>query len=889
MTRSLLTALLALLFSLQSLKAQPEVKIYNVVASPGEILVQLDLLGFTGSNSFATLTFEVDFDDDLLVFTGITNMAVPGHWNNNSPAGGTSPLVISYFSFGGAQSLNGKLLDIRFNYFGGFSSGIDFAVNYCEVSTQTEPIPNIIYTNGSVTQSAAVGSVSMANLQSPTGTVMMPVSMGGAGFNNVTQAKFRIAYDTGKLTYQSIQNSILPGYTASASNGILTFEWTGTAQNFSASTQVFEIAFTFNGTGNAVMEFLPGSFVKSGSDFLAIDYFNGLIESLIRFWTGAVNSDWHNSANWAGDVPGSTDEVVIAPTANDPQINTFAEAADLLIEAGASLTVSPSGSLSVYGDFVNNAGSNKLLIRSNETGTGSLIYNSGNIAARVERFIGNEYGVWKQISSPVAAENIEQDFGEGSFFSWFEPAQSWVSLSNNFVWPTWNDVNNGHKNFIPGKGYLAAHPNSLIPENRNVVNLIIGAGTTLSYIADQTITVAGDGNPVQVMENGGLRLKASQSIHLLQGFSVQAGGDFQASIDPAGNFYTKPEFAGTLNHGPVEFTLQKQAHPDDPHPGFNLAGNPYPSSIDWKAPDGWSGRNNLQTEGGGYTIWIWNSSIGNYGTYNSASLLDEGTNNASRYIAPMQGFWVKAENHLGVLGMNDNVRTHSNQEWLKSTPALADVLRLKVTGTANNYSDETIIEFGHNSDDGGASKMLSIVTEAPALYSLVKGNAYAIGFLNDISGHPYVNLGFKAGAEAVYTLALANADFFHDIIIEDLRDGRKQKLAIDMPYHFSAKTSDDSNRFVLHFKALGTDPLDMLPSVNAWAYERLLYICNPLDEGVVVEIFSMAGKLLYTHELSSQGLHRLPLQLPPGIYLLRLHPENYRDSATGTSIKLTVF
>jgi hypothetical protein len=55
------------------------------------------------------------------------------------------------------------------------------------------------------------------------------------------------------------------------------------------------------------------------------------------------------------------------------------------------------------------------------------------VPATVERHIAEEYWMWKQPSSPVTEQNIETDFGSGSFFSWFEPAQSWVSLKNNIV------------------------------------------------------------------------------------------------------------------------------------------------------------------------------------------------------------------------------------------------------------------------------------------------------------------------------------------------------------------------------------------------------------------------------------------------------------------------
>ncbi|MBE0661482.1 MAG: T9SS type A sorting domain-containing protein [Bacteroidales bacterium] len=880
MIRTILLSVVAILFYHLSLFAQPTIKVYDVTASPGEILVQLDMLNFTGSNTFSAFNLEISFDDDLLVFTGIQNTSIAGTWFSNQLEGGASPLVVSFTSFGSSYGMNGKLLDLRFTYYGGFNTPLIFNTQYCEVANANlEIIPNIIYINGSVSQVAGVGTVSMEEVESPAGNVLMPVSMGGAGFGSITQTKLRVAFDKDNLSYQSIENAVLPGFTASVANDILTFEWTGSAQNFSATTKVFDIAFNYTGTANAALEFLPGSFIKSGSSFLATDYVNGLFITNLTSWTGAVNSDWDNPGNWSGSVPGLDNKVVIAPSANNPVIGVNAGVGELLIEAGTALSIAPNGSLTVSTSLQNNAGTNGLLILSDADATGSLIYGSGNVSATVQRFIGADEGKWRQLSSPVLAQDIEDGFSGGSFFSWFEPAQSWVSLSNNIVWPTWDDVNNNHKNFIPGKGYLITHPNASIPETNSIGILVVGSGISRTYYANQTITAAGNGNTVQVLDGGNLNLLAGQNILLSDGFSVQAGGGFHAEIDPDTVFYTHPDFAGTLNHGPINIYLNRKAHPDDAYEGFNLLGNPYPSSIDWKALAGWSGRENLEQNGGGYTIWVWNGESGNFGSYNSASLVDDGTNGASRYVAPTQGYWVKALTNQGVLGMSNAIRTHSMQEWLKTTPALADVLRLKVNGNSNAFSDEAILEFGHESSEGGAGKIYGMETAAPALYFPKDGATFSISFLADISGHPQVNLGFEAGADAMYTLAIANADFFHDIILEDLRDGRMQKLNLKTPYHFSARTVDEPNRFVLHFKALGTDPLEFSHELTAWAYKQMLYVLNPGGNKTSVEVYNPAGMLLKTWEINGESLQRLQLDLPPGIYMVKLQGSNMASNA----------
>lgn len=181
---------------------------------------------------------------------------------------------------------------------------------------------------------------------------------------------------------------------------------------------------------------------------------------------------------------------------------------------------------------------------------------------------------------------------------------------------------------------------------------------------------------------------------------------------------------------------------------YNLIGNPYPSSIDWKAATGW-GREVLATDGSaGHSIWIWNDAAGNYGAYSSGSAADEGTNSVGRYVAPGQGFFVKAST-AGNLTMNNDVRESSPSTFLKST---APVLALVVTNPATGYSDETRLEFGHPANEGGVAKWWSLYPEAPSLYSTMEGRNLSISFLTDVASNPEIPLAFRAGVDGDYSL-----------------------------------------------------------------------------------------------------------------------------------------
>ena len=81
------------------------------------------------------------------------------------------------------------------------------------------------------------------------------------------------------------------------------------------------------------------------------------------------------------------------------------------------------------------------------------------------------------------------------------------------------------------------------------------------------------------------------------------------------------EFKGNLNNGLVNYPITMTDTEERELvelKGFNLVGNPYPSSIDWQASSGWD-RSTLEESAGGNDMWVWNPTAKNYGVFNSAS------------------------------------------------------------------------------------------------------------------------------------------------------------------------------------------------------------------------------------------------------------------------------
>jgi hypothetical protein len=97
----------------------------------------------------------------------------------------------------------------------------------------------------------------------------------------------------------------------------------------------------------------------------APEIMNSLEWSVVREWTGAVSSDWHNPLNWSGGIPNEALNVVISASApNQPVITSNAVCDHLTIESGAQLILANGAMLTLGSQSVNShPGGTEPLIR----------------------------------------------------------------------------------------------------------------------------------------------------------------------------------------------------------------------------------------------------------------------------------------------------------------------------------------------------------------------------------------------------------------------------------------------------------------------------------------------------------------------------------------------
>ena len=329
------------------------------------------------------------------------------------------------------------------------------------------------------------------------------------------------------------------------------------------------------------------------------------------------------------------------------------------------------------------------------------------------------------------------------------------------------------------------------------------------------------------------------------------------------------EFAGNLNNGSISYGLTIDGSADATLQGFNLVGNPYPSSIDWKASSGWT-RTDLATSGGGNDMWIWNPDTGNYGVYNSADESGVGTNSVSQYIAPMQGFFVRAQTE-GTMGTTNEVRLHDATTRWKSAQIIPSRITAVVYSESDNTSDEVRLLFGYPENNAGAPKLFSPLVTAPSLY-LPEGNTnFSIRYLSDTVSNPHVPLLFKAGSDGDYTLEFNfNNGDIETIILED----RQTKDFIDLTkvsdYRFRASKTDNENRFVLHFGAIQPEAKLELP---ARIYSDGSYLNIDLllvTKETTVTVCDIMGRVLLRGNYIGETQHKIPFNTNTRILIVHL-------------------
>jgi len=330
------------------------------------------------------------------------------------------------------------------------------------------------------------------------------------------------------------------------------------------------------------------------------------------------------------------------------------------------------------------------------------------------------------------------------------------------------------------------------------------------------------------------------------------------------------QFAGNLNNGTISYAVTKNSTIDPLLIGFNLIGNPYPSAIDWKASTGWT-RSNLMESGGGYDMWIWNPATNNYGVYNS--LASTGTNGISNFIAPMQGFFVRADSNA-TINMTNDIRAHTNaSNWLKPRSNKnyenPENIKVKITSQLGLGSDEVLLQFGAASNQAGAAKLYSTIKTAPSAYLSTGKGELTVRYLTNTTNNPIIPLAFKPGSDGNYTVSIdfdtAHYDF---VVLEDTKTKTKHDLKDNPTYDFNATIEDAFERFLLHFEEvpIGDNNLPIRIYYNG---NKIVFDVSLIPDETAVTLFDTLGRKILEKKIRGKTIHYLPFNNKNQVFIVK--------------------
>ena len=339
--------------------------------------------------------------------------------------------------------------------------------------------------------------------------------------------------------------------------------------------------------------------------------------------------------------------------------------------------------------------------------------------------------------------------------------------------------------------------------------------------------------------------------------------------------YNSPQlisFSGPLNNGPYNISVTRNSNPLTDH-GWNLVGNPYPSSLDWDAA-GWT-KTNVNN-----TIYFYSGSGGtnNYKYYigSGGETPGVGTNGGSNVIPPLQGFFVHAGGS-GTLGVSNNQRIHDNHSYYKRGGQVLELPLIRIIAEGAGLSDETVIRFydGATAEFDGSYDALKLFADyTPQVYTISQsGTEFAISTLPEITDHLVVPLLFSAPLEGTYSFTFTELMGFEQqgsLFIEDLLNYEIQEVGVSMIYSFNHSPLNDDNRFLLHFG----DPLSIDESdqqdVRIYSNEDVIYVQQSVGMQGDIIIYDLLGQKILNQKNSNETMSKIKITNGTGYYLVQV-------------------
>jgi uncharacterized repeat protein (TIGR02543 family) len=293
--------------------------------------------------------------------------------------------------------------------------------------------------------------------------------------------------------------------------------------------------------------------------------------------------------------------------------------------------------------------------------------------------------------------------------------------------------------------------------------------------------------------------------------------------------------SSTLNNAPTPIAIPCYKQASTTYQGYNLVSNPFASYLDWD--DAWTGTNASNFESTIYYRVANGSNVMVFDTYNAQN--GQGTSNstagsyATRYIPPMQAFWVKMASSVPAstsavnLSLSNSMRDHYTSVvngWsagLKTT-AQDFPMFLRLNLEQGSFKDQMLVFLKQQASsqyDGYDSEKM-FLAGYPQIYTQIGNRKLVFNGLSCNKKITVIPVCITVPAGGQYTLRAEEFNVDNGLILlEDRQEGITQDLTINDSYVFYADAGTITNRFYIKFNQLDPSITSIDPN-NNWVDDQ---------------------------------------------------------------------
>ena len=380
-----------------------------------------------------------------------------------------------------------------------------------------------------------------------------------------------------------------------------------------------------------------------------------------------------------------------------------------------------------------------------------------------------------------------------------------------------------------------------------------------------------------------LQNKTTYNFETAKGYAIRAPNNYSTSEQTVDWTFT-----GVPNNGSQSIAVKKSTN------GYNLVGNPYPSSIRFSSLKALNGSLD-------YPVYFWNNSYTNPPQQQGASYTQEnyailtasggvkstnGTQKPSDTISVGQGFIV-AVNANANLVFNNSIRLAAKGQFFNMRKANSEVNRFWINfkTPANNNSEILIayIEGATNDYDKDYDATLFTNT-SDKIYSIQNDKKLAIQGRNpNFTVTDKVSLGVAFFEPGNYEISIAQVEGIFNgsqaIYLRDKNLNTTVNLS-ERAYQFFANAGETKDRFEIVYKpdsTLGTDNISKNQETLIYENNGSIFIENKANKIAEIQIFDAGGRLL---NISKPNDHKFSIEkskFDKGLLIFKI---NLKDKAT---------